>query len=43
VPVSVKRPAVVSAAINLRGERGSLVTLPGEGPAAWLAELLRAL
>jgi hypothetical protein len=43
LPVAVNRAVAPSAAISLRGERGWMLTLPGDVPAAWLAELLRAL
>lgn len=43
LPVAVNRTVVPPAAISLRSERGWVVTLPGDVPAAWLAELLRAL
>ena len=43
LPVAVMRAAAPSTAISLRGERGWSLTLPGDVPAAWLVELLRAL
>lgn len=43
VPATVRRDAATSGAISLRGERGWSLTLPHDVPAAWLAELLRAL
>jgi len=37
-------PAVAAAApINLRGGNGWTLTLPGDAPAIWLAELMRGL
>jgi hypothetical protein len=35
--------APAAVAISLRSERGWTVTLPGDVPASWLAELMRAL
>ena len=35
--------APVAAAISLRNERGWTLSLPGDVPANWLAELMRAL
>jgi hypothetical protein len=35
--------AMPAAAISVRGDRGRTLTLAGEVPASWLAELLRAL
>lgn len=43
LPVAVSGAVSASAAISLRSERGWTVVLPAEVPAAWLAELLRAL
>lgn len=41
LPVRVT-PAAIQGTINLSGERWSL-SLPGDVPASWLAELIRAL
>lgn len=41
LPVRVTPAAPV--AISLRNERGWTVSLPGDVPASWLAELMRAL
>lgn len=35
--------ATAAAAISLRSERGWTLTLPGDVPAGWLAELMQAL
>ena len=35
--------AAAAAAISLRSERGWTLTLPGDVPAGWLAELMQAL
>lgn len=43
LPVRVAPVAAPAAAINLRSERGWTLTLPGDVPASWLAELMRAL
>ncbi|HEU4376169.1 MAG TPA: hypothetical protein VFS02_21930, partial [Telluria sp.] len=43
LPVRVAAAVVVTAPINLRSENGWLLTLPGDVPASWLAELMRAL
>jgi hypothetical protein len=44
LPVRVTPAAVPAAvAISLRSERGWTLTLPGDVPASWLAELMRAL
>ena len=44
LPVRVALPvAQPPAAISLRSERGWILTLPGDVPASWLAELVRAL
>jgi hypothetical protein len=44
LPVRVASPvAPGSGALSLRGERGWTLTLPGDVPASWLAELMRAL
>jgi hypothetical protein len=42
LPVRVA-PAPAPAAISLRNERGWTLNLPGDVPAGWLAELMRAL
>ncbi len=41
MPVRVAAPAAL--VISLRGEHGWTLTLPGDVPANWLAELMRAL
>jgi hypothetical protein len=44
LPVRVVPAAAAAAApINLRSENGWTLTLPGDVPASWLAELMRAL
>ena len=43
LPVRVAPAAPVVAAISLRNERGWTLSLPGDVPASWLAELMRAL
>lgn len=43
LPVRVQTVAVASSAICLRSEAGWTLTLPGNVPASWLAELMRAL
>ena len=43
LPVRVAPAAPAPAAINLRNERGWTLSLPGDVPAGWLAELVRAL
>lgn len=44
VRVAPAAPAApVVAAISLRNERGWTLSLPGDVPASWLAELMRAL
>ena len=43
LPVRVAPAASPAAAINLRSERGWTLTLPGDVPARWLAELMQAL
>ena len=43
LPVRVAPAAPVAAAISLRNERGWTLSLPGDVPASWLAELMRAL
>ena len=35
--------ATAAAAISLRSERGWTLTLPGDVPGGWLAELMQAL
>ncbi|MGK5033137.1 IS66 family insertion sequence element accessory protein TnpA [Janthinobacterium sp. MDT1-19] len=43
LPVRVAPAASVAVAISLRNERGWTLSLPGDVPASWLAELMRAL
>lgn len=43
LPVRVAPAAPAPSAISLRNERGWTLSLPGEVPASWLAELMRAL
>lgn len=43
LPVRVAPAASAPAAISLRNERGWTLSLPGDVPASWLAELMRAL
>lgn len=45
LPVRIESAAPVPAlqAISLRNERGWTLSLPGDVPANWLAELMRAL
>lgn len=43
LPVRVAPAAAVVVAISLRNERGWTLNLPGDVPASWLAELMRAL
>lgn len=43
LPVEVKRAVAPAATISLRGDGGWSLMLGGDVPAAWLAELLRAL
>ena len=46
LPVRVMPASAAAAAvgtINLRSERGWTMSLPGDVPAAWLAELMRGL
>ncbi len=43
LPVRVAPAAALVVAISLRNERGWTLSLPGEVPASWLAELMRAL
>ncbi|WP_441295117.1 IS66 family insertion sequence element accessory protein TnpA [Massilia eurypsychrophila] len=43
LPVAVDSAAAPAGAMSLRCERGWMLTLPGDVPAVWLAELLRAL
>jgi hypothetical protein len=43
LPVRVVPAVVAAAPINLRSENGWTLTLPGDVPAGWLAELMRAL
>ena len=43
LPVRVAPVAAPAPVISLRSDRGWTLTLPGDVPAGWLAELLRAL
>lgn len=43
VRVAPAAPASAPPAIGLRSERGWTLSLPGDVPAGWLAELVRAL
>lgn len=43
LPVRVVPATPVAAVISLRNERGWTLSLPGDVPASWLAELMRAL
>jgi hypothetical protein len=43
LPVEVRQSAAPRAALTLRGDSGWTMTLPAATPAAWLADLLRAL
>jgi hypothetical protein len=43
VPVRVAPTAMAAVPIILRGENGWTLSLPGDVPAGWLAELMRAL
>ena len=43
LPVRVSPAAPAPSAISLRNERGWTLNLPGDVPAGWLAELMRAL
>lgn len=43
LPVRVTPAVAVASAISLRSERGWTLTLPGDVPASWLAELMQAL
>lgn len=43
LPVRVAPAIAVAVPINLRSDNGWTLTLPGNVPASWLAELLRAL
>lgn len=43
LPVRVAPVAAEVRAISLRSERGWTLTLPGDVPASWLAELIKAL
>jgi hypothetical protein len=42
LPVRVA-PTMAAAPLSLRSEQGWTLTLPGDVPASWLAELMRAL
>ena len=43
LPVRVVPVVAAAPAISLRSDRGWTLTLPGDVPAGWLAELMRAL
>lgn len=43
LPVRVQPVPVAPSSICLRGDTGWTLTLPGDVPASWLAELMRAL
>lgn len=43
LPVRVAPAGPLVVAISLRNERGWTLSLPGDVPASWLAELMRAL
>ncbi len=43
LPVRVAPAVSAPPAISLRSERGWTLSLPGDVPASWLAELMRAL
>ena len=43
LPVRVAPVAAAAPAISLHSDRGWTLTLPGDVPAGWLAELMRAL
>lgn len=43
LPVRVTPAVAVASAISLRSDRGWTLTLPGDVPASWLAELMQAL
>jgi hypothetical protein len=43
VRVAPAVPASMQATISLRNERGWTLSLPGDVPAGWLAELMRVL
>jgi hypothetical protein len=43
LPVRVTAPIPAAVAISLCSERGWTLTLPGDVPASWLAELMRGL
>ncbi|MBV6325545.1 IS66 family insertion sequence element accessory protein TnpA [Duganella violaceipulchra] len=43
LPVRVVPTVTAAAPINLRSENGWTLRLPGDVPARWLAELMRAL
>ena len=43
LPVRVRPVAVAASPICLRRDTGWILTLPGDVPASWLAELMRAL
>ena len=43
LPVEVSAPQPSAAPITLRSDQGWTLTLPGEVPASWLADFIRAL
>ncbi|SFV08025.1 IS66 family insertion sequence element accessory protein TnpA [Pseudoduganella namucuonensis] len=43
LPVRIAAVPAPAAALSLRSERGWTLTVPGDVPASWLAELMRAL
>ncbi len=43
LPVRVVPAITAAAPLSLRSEQGWTLTLPGDIPASWLAELMRAL
>ena len=43
LPVRVTPAVAVASAMSLRSDRGWTLTLPGDVPASWLAELMQAL
>jgi hypothetical protein len=43
LPIEVTAAVAAAPAISLRSDRGWTLTLPGDVPASWLAELMQAL
>lgn len=43
LPVRVMPAIAAASVISLRSERGWTLTLPGDVPASWLADLMKAL